>query len=175
DHASHYQGRIHKESGRIYRIKAKDPIRSIDQQLLGQPFDLAKEWNLARFLGARNKWLRQAARREMLISGPRPWTDWPVTLDALPRQVALEVYWAAVAAGLGNEDQMARLDHADPYIRLWAVRLSCDDGAVTDELATKLADLAYREPNVEVRSQLACSARRLPTAQSLPIVKNLAQ
>jgi putative heme-binding domain-containing protein len=30
-------------------------------------------------------------------------------------------------------------------------------------------------PNVEVRSQLACSARRLPAAQSLPIVKNLAR
>ena len=67
------------------------------------------------------------------------------------------------------------LEHTDPYVRLWTVRLACDDGEVSESLAKKLADLAYREPNVEVRSQLAASARRLPAAQALPIVKNLAQ
>src|SRR6185369_17208628 len=61
------------------------------------------------------------------------------------------------------------------YVRLWTVRLACDDGAVSDDVAKKLADLAYRDSNVEVRSQLASSARRLPAAQALPIVKNLAQ
>src|SRR5205814_4811718 len=73
------------------------------------------------------------------------------------------------------EQQLKILDHSDPYVRLWTVRLACDDNTVSDELAKKLTDLAYREPNVEVRSQLACSARRLPAAQSLPIVKRLAE
>jgi putative heme-binding domain-containing protein len=175
DHASHYQGRIHRESGRIYRISAKQPSGRRGPPFMAPGFDLSKDPNLARYLGVSNKWFRQAARREMLIRGPKPWTSWPSTLDSLGPQTALEVFWAAAAAGLGTDEQVARIDHADPYLRLWAVRLSCDDGTISDELAARLADLAYREPNVEVRSQLACSARRLPAAQSLPIIKNLAQ
>src|SRR4029079_18816938 len=62
-----------------------------------------------------------------------------------------------------------------PYWRLWNVRLACDDGVISDQLAAQFADMAYRDPHVEVRSQLACSARRLPAAQALPIIKNLAQ
>jgi hypothetical protein len=91
-------------------------------------------------------------------------------------QTSLELLWTInVASPLTEDQNLAYLDHADPYIRLWTVRLACDDGAISDELARRMADLAYREPHVEVRSQLASSARRLPAAQALPIVKNLAQ
>src|SRR5205823_600409 len=91
-------------------------------------------------------------------------------------QVALEYLWALnrVSGDAIDPENELYLDHVDPYVRLWAIRLLGDDRFVSDETAKKLADLAYREPNVEVRSQLACSARRLPAAQSLPIVKNLA-
>jgi putative heme-binding domain-containing protein len=90
--------------------------------------------------------------------------------------LGLEQLWAVnVLSPLTDSQQLSLLDHSDPYIRLWTVRLACDDGNVTSELARRLADLAYREPNLEVRSQLASSARRLPAAQALPIIKNLAQ
>jgi putative heme-binding domain-containing protein len=53
------------------------------------------------------------------------------------------------------------------------VRLLADDHEVSDSLAAQLATLANTEPHVEVRCQLACSARRLPAAQTIPIVESL--
>src|SRR5207302_10256845 len=72
-----------------------------------------------------------------------------------------------------NEAAVALLDHADPYVRLWTVRLLCDEKQVPSNFAARLMALTRSEPNVEVRSQLACSARRLPAARSLPIVRGL--
>jgi putative heme-binding domain-containing protein len=181
DHASHYQGRIHRESGRIYRVRGKDALaRSASE---GKQFDLTKESTaqLVRHFSDQNKWFRQAARREFLIRDEK-------VLDTirLPNlssegvlsagQLVLEALWTKnVATPLTDAQQVELFDHADPYVRLWTVRLACDDNTVSDEVAKKLADMAYRDPNVEVRSQLACSARRLPAAQALPIVKQLAQ
>ena len=46
----------------------------------------------------------------------------------------------------------------------WAVRLVGDQGNAPTKLAEKLADLAVKERDVEVRSQLASSAKRLPAS-----------
>ncbi len=188
DHASHYQGRVHKESGRIYRIAARgagvSPATLARSASEGKRFDLTGEspLQLVSHLADKNKWLRQAARRELIIRGPRPASIPFASISgsmlsptSVPDgQTGLEHFWAAYAANLLIDD-LAFLNASDPYIRLWTIRLACDDNTISEELAVKLADLAYREPNVEVRSQLAASARRLPAAQALPIIKNLAQ
>src|SRR5207253_10288854 len=101
DHASHYQGRIHKESGRIYRIRGKDPLaRSASE---GKRFDLTKESSqqlLAR-LSDRNKWLRQVARRELLVRG-QPFDVATITGG----QLGLEQLWARnMASPLTDGDQ----------------------------------------------------------------------
>jgi len=67
------------------------------------------------------------------------------------------------------------LAHTDPYVQLWTVRLACDDGRVSDNLAAALIELAALEPNMEARAQLACSARRLPAKTCLAIVRKLAE
>ena len=174
DHASHYQGRIHTQSGRIYRIS-------------GLTDDVLPKFNLAKMEGGElvdllahpNKWFRQQAQLELNIRGKNAplATAIEKKLAAATGQPALELFWAysTTTGGLTDEQTLRALAHGDPYVRLWAVRLACDDGKVGAALAAKLADLAYREPHVEVRSQLACSARRLPAAESLAIVKNLAQ
>jgi putative heme-binding domain-containing protein len=178
DHASHYQGRVHKESGRIYRLSSKNTLdRSASE---GKRFDLTKESpkQLLDRLSNQNKWFRQAARRELIIRGDKRAADSlkdksNVRPDA---QTFLEQFWAMnTVEPLSDTQESFFLNHDDPYIRLWTVRLVCDDGTVRDSRAKQLADLAYREPSVEVRSQLASSARRLPAAQALPIIKNLAQ
>jgi putative heme-binding domain-containing protein len=175
DHASHYQGRVHKESGRIYRIRAKTLARSASE---GNRFDLTKESpeQIVSHLADRNKWVRQATRRELVIRGGNPVAEklrLPPEPDA---QTLLEIIWTLnVVHPLTNSQQRSLFETPDPHIRVWAVRLACDDGIMTDEFASRLAELAYREPNVEVRSQLASSARRLPAGQALPIVKQLAQ
>ena len=58
-------------------------------------------------------------------------------------------------------------------MRLWTARLFCDAAQVTRCRGTALARRAAIEPDVEVRSQLACSAKRLPARDALPIVRAL--
>ncbi len=55
------------------------------------------------------------------------------------------------------------------------MRLACDDATISEELANQLIAIARNEPDIEVRSQLACSARRLPASQGLPIIRELLQ
>ncbi len=174
DHASHYQGRIHTQSGRIYRI-------------LGLTDDVLPKFNLATMEGGElldvlshpNKWFRQQAQLELHHRGKNDKLAEVAQdkLNAATGQPALEYFWAysTASGGLTDEQTLRAIRHADPYVRLWAIRLACDDGQIGNDLAQQLAELAYREPHVEVRSQLACSARRLPAAASLAIVKNLAQ
>ena len=89
-------------------------------------------------------------------------------------QIALEALWALnLVGGLDEATALKTLDHADPYVRLWTARLLCDRSHVSPAVAAALARRAAVEPDVEVRSQLACSAKRLPAQDALPIVSAL--
>src|SRR5262249_1322308 len=95
-------------------------------------------------------------------------------LDAETGQPALEALWGLYVSGGFDEPTAAKtLAHRDPYVRLWTVRLACDFGQVSPSLARQMAELAVAEPHVEVRSQLACSARRIDAANGLAIVRGL--
>jgi putative membrane-bound dehydrogenase-like protein len=172
DHASHYQGRIDKESGRIYRLLGKNDPLAIAR------FDLAKESSgqLIERLSHQNKWFRQAVQAELWRRQDKSVASiLQKKLPAAEGQTAVEYLWAYHnTARLDDAQVLSLADHADPYVRLWTVRTACDDGQLSQAAANKLAELAYGDPHVEVRSQLASSARRLPAEQALPIVKNLA-
>jgi hypothetical protein len=89
-------------------------------------------------------------------------------------QESLDALWALnLSGGLNEARALKLLQHSDPFVRLWTVRLICDEGEVSAAMAARLAEVALTEPHLEARSQLACSARRLPTRQGLPIVRNL--
>ena len=82
-------------------------------------------------------------------------------------QAALEALWAVnLSGGFTPDFAGVTIGHADPHVRLWTVRLLGDERVLTEPLA-KLARLAKREPHVEVRSQLAAMAKRLPATQAL--------
>ena len=172
DHASHYQGRIHRESGRVWRLRGND-------QPEVEPFDLNQRSSteLVEFLRHENKWFRQTALR--LFADRHDATIIPelnVAIDQATGQFALETLWALhLSGGLNDERSIALLDHTDPFVRMWTVRLACDDGTVSPAFATRLAQLAVVETDLEARSQIACSARRLPAADGLPIVRTLLQ
>jgi putative membrane-bound dehydrogenase-like protein len=172
DHASHYQGRIHRESGRVWRLRGND-------QPEVEPFDLSQRSSteLVEFLRHENKWFRQTALR--LFADRHDATIIPeltIAIDQATGQFALETLWALhLSGGLNDERSIVLLDHTDPFVRLWTVRLACDDGTVSPAFATRLAQLAVVETDLEARSQLACSARRLPAADGLPIVRALLQ
>src|SRR5204862_7017486 len=89
-------------------------------------------------------------------------------------QLALESLWALNLCGGFNDDvALQTLDHKDPYVRLWTARLLGDAMKVSARLASKLAEIALTEPNLEARGQLASTAKRLPAKDALPIVRNL--
>src|SRR5205823_3308565 len=75
----------------------------------------------------------------------------------------------------GFSENLARraLEHTDPFVRLWTIRLLGDANSTSDALAKQIAALAATEPNVEARAQLACAAKRLPARAAMPIIRNL--
>ncbi len=170
NHYRNHEGQIDKTNGRIYRIKPKrsEPLAA---------FDLAKldGKQLIALLSHENRWYRETALR---ILGDRKDASLVPELRDLLRQqngqLALEALWAVnLCGGLDDAFTLEALGHVDPYVRAWAARLACDDHSVSPAIGKKMAALAAVEPNVEVRSQLACSARRLPAGDCLPIIAAL--
>jgi putative heme-binding domain-containing protein len=160
----------HKASGRIYRLQTKEaaPLK---------PFDLGKQSNdeLLAHLGNKNKWFRQQAVRVLAERGDKsvlpPLRKIIQTAD--PRGV--EALWVCYRLGALDEPlALAGLASPNEHVRRWTIRLLGDDHRATAAEAQALAALAAKEPAVQVRSQLACSAKRLPADVDLPIVRGLA-
>jgi putative heme-binding domain-containing protein len=170
-HFRNYQGQIDPGNGRIYRLKAQNGggvTRSRD-------FSRLSTSELATLLSDPNKWTRQTALR--LIGDRKDSSIVPKLLQLLKEetgQTALEALWALnLVAGIDEATALDALDHADPYVRLWTVRLQCDAMRVSPSMAAALASRGSVELNIEVLSQLACSAKRLPARDALPIVRAL--
>lgn len=171
DHASHYQGRVDKETGRIYRLRGRNATS------FNQPGDLgsASTEQLVDALRHANIWYRQTACR-LLADRRSPEVQQVLRgrFEAAQGPEALELLWALHGVQKLEDDLvLTGIRHADPFVRLWSVRFACDDGEISESLAKEFADLAYREPNVEVRSQLASSARRISAKTGLAITRQL--
>ena len=159
------------DDGRIYRI------RSSTTKPGWAAFDLAKKSSreLVDLLHAENRWTRETVlqllgdRRDASLIAPLR-----EAVRTATGQFALEALWALNLSG-GFDEAFAReaFGHADPFVRLWAARLVGDTGAASDETVRALVALAAREANVEARSQLAATAKRLPASAALPVVRAL--
>lgn len=169
-HREHFSGQIDKSTGRIWKLAGKgakpQPAFDFGKLATGELIDV---------LRSPNKWMRQQALVE--FGDRRDGSVVPelrTLIQENSEQFALECLWALnLCGGLDEAFAAETLDHADPFVRLWTVRLLCDDFTVSPAIATQLARLAAAEPYVQVRSQLASSAKRLPAEQSLPIVRSL--
>jgi len=180
DHSSHYAGRIDRTNGRVYRLS--DGSRPTDawpwDRAPRPPFDLAalSGDELIDLLDHPNRWFRRMALR--VLGDRKDESLIPPLVEILESkyvgQRSLESLWALNLCG-GFDDARARelLDHPDPWVRLWSVRLSGDDREVSDRLAERLERLTLEETVAEVRGQLASTARRLPVDQALPIIRAL--
>ncbi|MDG1893330.1 MAG: dehydrogenase, partial [Fuerstiella sp.] len=84
---------------------------------------------------------------------------------------ALESLWSLAVVGGFDESIAAQLlDAPHAAVRSWTIRLLGDAGKVSETMAHRLDSFAEQEPNVHVRQQLACTARRLPSHQAVPII-----
>ena len=169
-HRRHYEGKIANETGRVYRLRAKGSTPM-------QPFNLAKRTTaeLVALLRHDDKWHRQTALR--LLADRLDIAALPLLKNMLRDelgQAALEAFWAVnLCSGFNPEFAAETLRHANPHVRAWTVRLLGDDRLVPEATAAALARLAKRDSHVEVRGQLAATAKRLPVGQALPIVRQL--
>ena len=160
----------HRQSGRIYRVRAED-AKAI------QPFDLTTKTGpeLVDLLRSKNRWFRETALR--ILYDRKDASLIPQLkskLVAYGGQDALEVLWALHACGGFNEAVALRaMCHSTIDVRRWAVRLAGDRNGVSPAVAEKLVDMARKEPDAQVRSQLASTAKRLPGSDALPIVFEL--
>ncbi len=175
-----------KSNGRIYKIEYRRAARRqpagedrrADAAPLAAAFDLATlpSDKLVSLLAHPNDWFRRKARR-ILADRRDPEVIFPLrTLvkEAKDPELQLQALWALyVSGGFNVAFALKLLRHANPDIRRWTVRLLGDERRVAPELGARLAELAASEPDVVVRSQLACSARRLPARDGLPIVRRL--
>ena len=145
-----------RRNGRVYRIAPKGLKPA-------PPFDLFQqsEAQLAGLLSHRNVWFRREARRLLVERG----------VKALPPDVPpLEATWILPA-------DEKRLDHPDEHVRAWTVRLLGDKPAslvyLPGDKSARLVYLARTETSPVVRAQLACTAKRVPAALGLAIIREL--
>lgn len=162
-HGQHYQSNIDPTTGRIYRLRGKDAPLERDVRL-----DKKSSAELVALLAHPNKWHRHTAvrllgeRRDPAAVGPLK--------AALAGDAGLEALWALVQAGAMDDESWARaLAHPKAAVRTWSVRLMGDGGRITPAVL----EMARREPDAEVRAQMASTARRLPPGEALPLVAAL--
>jgi hypothetical protein len=88
--------------------------------------------------------------------------------------LALECLWSLyVSGGFDEEFAEQALEHHNGDIRRWTIRFIGDEQHASPTIVPRLAELAAKDPDVTVRSQLASTAKRLPVDQGLPIVRAL--
>ena len=161
-HLRSHEGQYNDQDGRIYRLKRKgaDPVNSIN--LAAMPSQKLLTW-----LQHSNWWQRQTALRVLADRGNDSKLIAPLKkIVAGGDRGSLEALWALHAVGGLSSAVPAALRHADPQVRLWTVRLLGDDHRDHEGLVR----LARDERNVEVRAQLACTARRLSLEPCLAIL-----
>lgn len=170
NHYRNHEGQMDARNGRIYRLARKGagahPLPDLSKKS-------SKE--LALLLNDENRWVRRTALR--LLGDRKDRESIPFLRNTCLEssgQLALENLWALhLSGGFDEAFAMKSLEHSDPHVRLWTVRLLGDRGKIDKLLSQKIERMAQTEKNIEVRSQMACSARRFPAEIGLPILAQL--
>ena len=159
-----------RSNGRIYKVEARGT-----KPVTGLALSKLSSDRLVDLLSHPNNWYSREARR--VLAERRD----PVVIPRLRKitlqnrdQLALEALWALyVSGGFDNALALKLLDHPNQDVRAWTVRFLGDSKRVTPEIQARLVEVAQKEPSCVVRDQLACSCKRLPGKDCLPIVWEL--
>lgn len=161
-----------RSKGRIYKIEFRGT-----RPYTGQDLREFSSTQLVALLSSKNNWLVRKARR-ILADRRDPEVIFPLrrlVLESDKSALALQALWALyVSGGFSEGFAMKLLAHPNSDVRRWVVRLLGDEGRVSAVIGERLRELAVQEPDVRVRCQLACSAKRLLTADALPVIEHLA-
>ncbi len=170
NHMENHQGRLSPKDGRIYRVRPQGSYRFPQIDL-----NERSTRELAELLRDNRRWYRDAARR--LLNERQDQSILPTLQDWLRKetgQTALEALWVINLLGeFDRAERQVALAHSNPHVRKWAIRLIADDYDATQEEYSLLKAIASSDPHIEVRQQLASSAKRLHTPEGLAVVKEL--
>jgi putative heme-binding domain-containing protein len=162
-----------RDTGRIWRVAPQGVKPRADGQW---PLSKLSNDDLVKLLHHPNAWYGREARR--IFMERRDPSICPrlaeMVLHEKEGQLALEAMWALyVSGGLSDDLAMKFLDHPFEHVRAWTIRLLGDRRQVAPCFNDRLVELARREPSATVRSQLACTCKRLSGPVALPIVEQL--
>lgn len=158
--------------GRIWRVAPETvaPLQPISLNLQ----KLSNE-QLVELLSHPNDWFARQARR--IFAERRDPSITPQLLkliDGEDQRLALQGLWSVyVIQGLDDDLALRTLNSPHEYVRAWTVRLLGDDNKVSSPLAERFVRLAAEDRSVVVRSQLACTAKRLPAEAAMPVAAEL--
>jgi putative membrane-bound dehydrogenase-like protein len=163
----------HKTSGRIYRLKPEGshPVYT-EGDLSKRPIE-----ELASLFSHPNRMVRRRAMLEFGWRGDQSMNgDLIKTVDDASGIEALESLWAIHLLGALTDELATKwLTSPEANVRRWVVRLIGDRREAHGALATALSDLALSEQDVQVRVQLAASAKRLDPVVALGMIEGLVQ
>ncbi len=185
-HIYAHVGRYDRDHGRIYRIA---PEQSSDAPLAWNPnlenaVDSKSLEELVTRLNHPYRWQRWQAR-QLIAAHPlrKQARDQLLSMALSNSKSALDALWTLHACGwLGDciessdsevIDPAAFMKHPSRDARAWVVRLVCDDFEVTDSVFRAISSMIQTEKDPRVLTQLACSARRLPSHQALELASQL--
>ena len=184
-HIYAHVGKLDKDHGRIYRIAGGLVAAAWEPAMARGKTAESLTWLLER-LKHPYRWQRANAR-QLLADHPLR----EAARESLNKllhtegQAALEALWTMHLCGwipdtipfkvdetLTNEFKTLA-NHTSADVRRWGVRLVCDDEQVEPRTLEELLVLARTEQDLQVLSQIACSAKRLPAESALKIVASL--
>jgi putative membrane-bound dehydrogenase-like protein len=159
-----------RSNGRIYKIVA-DGTKPVKKFALSK----LSSMGLVKMLAHPNDWFVREARR--ILAERRDKKVIPILRKMIRDhrgQRALESLWALYVSG-GFDEALARdlLRHPNEDVRTWAIRLMGDSKKVSADMRRRLVRVARTDASPTVRSQLACTCKRLPAADGLPVVREL--
>ncbi len=172
-HTRNQEGYIDKEHGRIYRLKRKGAKTSAK-------FNLARlsAVELTETLRHTNQWFRETALR--VLADRRDTTVAPALrrlVESSRDQISLEALWALhqLNQPLSADLVAAAVKQRNEPALTWMVRLLGDRSEGHPQLSSLLLTLASSQTNVEVRAQIASTARRLPAPTTLAVIASLSR
>jgi putative membrane-bound dehydrogenase-like protein len=160
-----------RTNGRIFALTA---LQAKSGKRVDVPSKTDRE--LVALLDHRNTWYRRKARR-LLAERRAAGVAGVLRQRAIEDRgaAALEALWALYGIAGLDENTAERLwSHPDADVRSWCVRLMGDQACVSSRAAAYLIKMASSEPDVRVRAQLACTARRLTAENGLRVAHTIA-
>ncbi len=165
-----------KDTGRIYRLAPKGLPGKTGINLAAQ-----SDLELVGLLTHRNDWYSRRARvllQQRAAAGQLnaavPAKLWELFAQSKTSAHQLRALWALhITQNLPADRLLPLLDHAEPYVRGWAIQLLGEDRAYSPAALAKFTAMAEKDSSPIVRLYLAAALQRMNVAERWSIAQNL--